>query len=252
MTAVHILEGLDTYSSGGYRGMPRDVELLGWPKLLRPSSYKKAIRKVARPITRFTRPISRPLDRVLKKIPVVRTAYRASITSQYALRGRFKKAWGAAKRTGRSAMKDFSGAKKILTKIAIKVVTPLARSGMSKTVAKLTAVPPVAAKAGAMFGPWAIPLAGVSVNEAINRVWKKIKGVALRMTRRVTQKSLKSLSRNIGGGSPLAKKMSFVPEVPPSPAVRIPGVAMAAAPAPASKAPMLLLLAIPAALALLS
>lgn len=217
MTTIAILEGMDYDNSS-------DVELLGWPKLLRPSTYKKAVRKVTRPIRRFTRPITRPLDRILKKIPVVRTAYRASITSQYALRGKFSKVVGAAKRTWRAAKKDFAGASKGLTTLAIKVVRPMARSGMSKGAAKLSAVPLVAAKAGAMFGPWAIPLAGVSVNKAINIVWGKLKRVTTRMVKNLSRSGMQKIGRSIGGGSPLAQKMSIIPEIQPKPAVIIPGI----------------------------
>lgn len=217
MTTVAILEGMD-YNSN-------EVDLLGWPKLLRPSTYKKAIRKVTRPIKRFTRPITRPLDRVLKRIPVVRTAYRASITTQYALRGKFRKVVGAAKRTWRSAKKDFAGASKGLTNLAIKVVRPMAKSGMSKGAAKITAIPLVAAKAGAMFGPWAIPLAAGAVGKAISIVWRKIKRVATRTVTNLSRSGLKKIGRSIGGGTPLAQKMSFVPEIRPKPAVIIPGIA---------------------------
>lgn len=239
MTTIAILEGMDY-------GSNNDVELLGWPKLLRPSTYKKAVRAVTRPIKRFTRPVTRPLDRILKKIPVVRTAYRASITTQYALRGKFKKVVGAAKRTWKSAKKDFSGASKALTGLAIKVVSPMARSGMSKGAAKITAVPLVAAKAGAMFGPWAIPLAAGAVSKAISIVWRRIKKTVTRVARNMTSGSLRKIGRNIGGGSPLAQKMSFVPEIQPKPAVRIPGIpqptSIKAAPKP-SGASMLMLLA---------
>lgn len=171
MTTVSILEG---YESGSNYN---DIDLLGWgfPKLLRPSTYKKAIRKVARPVAKLIRPVTRPVNRVLKKIPVVRSVYQGVITASYAGTGQFKEAWGSAKRTGKSFVKDFAGAKKAITAMAVKLVTPLANKGVSKNIAKVTAIPTATAFASGQFGPWAIPFVPVSVNTAINQVWSSIK-----------------------------------------------------------------------------
>lgn len=211
MPTIAILEGCDPFI--GYNTFRNDVDLLGWPKLLRPSTYKKAIRKVARPIARVTRTARRRLDRTLKRIPVVRTVYRAGITATYATTGQFRKVGGAARRTARAAGKDFGGMKRGIKKIAIKVLTPLARKGMSKTVAKVTAIPTISAMSATTFGPQAIPFVAGIVNWAINVVWKKIKGVAKRVAVRTGKRVLGRVGRLIGGKRYEAQKMLNVPEV---------------------------------------
>lgn len=210
MTAIAILEGCNLgmdYSN--------DVDLLGWgmPKIFRPSTYKKIARKVTRPIKKVLAPVTRPLDRMLKKIPVVRTLYKARIATHYASTLRPKEAWKAAKRTGKSAYKDFKGAKKIILKLAMKVVKPLAKKGVSKGIAKVTAIPTVTAMASSAVGPWAIGLVPLSVSKAIDIVWKQIKKVAKKIMPK--KASLVRIAKRFTGGGKKydAMKMLSIPSV---------------------------------------
>lgn len=212
MATVAILEGSMGFDNISYPYQEgNDVALLGKRSFLRRVA-SRTIKKVTRPIRKITRPITRPLDRVLKKIPVVRTVYRAGITQAYASTLQFKKIGGGARRTGRSAVKDISGAKRIIMRIAVRIVTPLAKKGMAKTAAKVTAIPAVSGIASTTIGPWSIPFVAGIVNIAINKVWKSLKGVGTRVTRR----ALSSVSNKLtGSGNYDALKMRGVPGLEP-------------------------------------
>ena len=203
MTTIAILEGFDDYSN--------DVDMLGWGFKSAWKATKRITNKVTRPVRKLTRPITRPLDRVLKKIPLVRTAYRASIATTYLATGQVHKVWGATKRTGKSLVKDFVGAKKFFVKLAIKVLTPLAKSGVSKVVAKVMAMPTLTALALKSPYAYAAPMMPVAVNEAINIVWKGIKKVVKKVIIKPAANLLKNLARNIGGRGPASQKMTDIP-----------------------------------------
>jgi hypothetical protein len=257
MASVQILEGAGIeYDMTPDALLGTDIDMLGWGNPFRPSTYRKASRKVkrvvnkvTRPVRNVVRPIYRPVDRILKKTPIVRTAYRGMITSAYASTGQYHKVWGATKRTGRSAVKDFGSIKRVLVGLAKKIVYPMAKSGMSKQLAKVTAIPALTAKASAMYSPAvALPVVPVAVNEAINSVWSRIRSTVKRVTVKSGSGIMSRISRNIGGRGFNSQKMSYVPSVPPRPQVRLPSSAPVQQPIKSSGAGAML--AIPAVLAL--
>jgi hypothetical protein len=237
MTTVAILEGCALNATN-------DVDLLGWSISSIGRSISRGVKKVTRPITRpirtvtrpitrpvrrivnkatspvrkLVRPITRPMDRILKKTPIVRSVYRAGIAGTYMATGQIHKVPGAIVRTGKSVVKDFAGAKKFIIKVATAIVTPMAKRGVSKTVAKITAIPLVSAKASASFGPWSLPLVAAGVNEAINIVWSKIKSTASRVASRAISAMPTSLRKIARGFTP---KIPIIPSVPPTPNVNL-------------------------------
>lgn len=238
MSTIAILEGNVSYNYG-------EDAFLGWNPF---KKVGKIVNKVTRPIRKVVRPIYKPLDRTLKKIPIVRTAYRGAIASTYASTGQLHKVWGATKRTGASAIKDVKGLKNTLIKIAIAIVKPMARAGMAKGVAKLTAIPIVTAKANAL-SPMAMPFAGIATNTAIDIVWKNIKKSAGKIIPGASK--MASIARNIAGGGYNAQKMSDVPSPSGGMGFDFPQYgqppAQYAEEAPKSKAPLALLALIPLA-----
>jgi hypothetical protein len=204
--------------------------MLGWgmPSFLRPSKIKKAYQKVARVTNRITRPVRnivrplyRPVDNLLKKIPVVRSIYRGAIAQTYLATGQVHKVWGATKRTGTDIMKDMGGLKNIVKKIAKPILLPLARKGMSKSIAKVTAIPSITALVGVKMPP-ALPIVPVAVNELINSIWSKLGGVAKRVGIRSGKRLMNRFTRNIAGRGPSSQKMTMVPSISNKPRVSFP------------------------------
>ena len=142
-------------------------------KVTRPVA--RVMRPVTRPVSRVARKLTRPVDRVLKRTPIVRSVYRKAIATTYVATGQWGKVPGAYKRTWKALKQDSRVVYNGVKALAIAIVRPFAKKGLSRTTAKGLLIPKVTAAATAKFGPPGGAVAVPATNEAINIVWRSIK-----------------------------------------------------------------------------
>lgn len=224
MATIAILEGDIDYSQdildGWFRRATRKIKKAS-------RKVKRVTRRATRPIRRVTRPVTRPLDRVLKRTPLVRSAYRAGITASYAATLQPKKAFRGVIRTGKSLARDFASGKKMIRKFARATVGKITRKGagtMSKTAMKVIALPSVTAFASAKFPPytWYAPIAtNLAIDEAY-KLAKRKSGSVGRSFLSMGRRNLRRFARNISAPKYEAQKMSFIPRVGTKPQIKLP------------------------------
>lgn len=144
MTTISVLEGADVDLLGRSLWQKTKGATKKVAKVVKKSPIgitARAVSRTASTTTKFVAPVIRPVDKMLKSTPIVRTAYRSSISSGYMATGQFGKA-------KKSYFKTFSSAKKDLIPTAKLAVQNFVPGGSAITsIASNFKMPPIGTEA---------------------------------------------------------------------------------------------------------
>ncbi len=115
MSTISVLEGADDLLGRSIWQKTKGA-VKKTSRIVKKSPIGVAVKTIQKPITTATKlvaPVIRPVDKMLKSTPLVRTAYRSSISTGYLYTGQFGKAKKSYMQTFSTARKDLKPAVKV-------------------------------------------------------------------------------------------------------------------------------------------